>query len=856
MLKNNFSLLFLPLILVGCSRSKEAPTLISRLQKIAPEEKVLHRALASTGADKCMHDIFTVETLRQEVAELEKKFSAGTKVTGIWKHLNLEDLPIPQANFLKKYGDKLGDVVNPDSIDYAGTTDVPSIYNRIYGKENHVAGYVHYLWYLKFGHMLAADNEVYHSYNVTKKGEYNGKTFSVSAYLYNDKELYGLWKLTRMLKGAYTNLTHMVEVQRLPRGERFEDAGAMTCGLAWSNGYIILQDGCLSVYENMDSGYLYAAVSHEMSHQVDFFQGRNIYKSSYRSQQQDYLDLAGFILNEYKDENEKTVKQWAHKPGAKMITSYGGSSPAENFAETLAYFRVDGNHTKGMITKEHLDFTSLNYFSSKYFDSASLMKAWVSENSTELARIAFDAVVNCSESSKKYASTFFKRDDFSVPLLPTMLNCLGSKATEASLKLRAKIKVKEPEACKAFISVNEKVEWESAFKPQLISLMSGYLSELQKDQTYLAKIQSFYDELSDRTLATKAYLDCYGEESEEGCFENAVTLLALKKVEPLNLPDDHAQELAGLYLSQHSYPNTQQNLLSFYRDFVVSHKAITDKVAEELWSQCLALPQNDDETPTGKYLSLEGGYMVSSLYNCLNLQFPEKIKDIVRDLSVEGMKVQHPKEEIILNEKVIPELQQALKELYTKHREEEVKAAIIFEESDEGKLRKELQSDFSWVKNVLDSEKINSDCQKIALDKISFNVLYHMKRPLFSKLITQSCEAIHTSSEFNEWLEESKSVFESKALDGLDDKIMEKGNAQAKVCIQKYPMDTNLNRIKFKKEREACLIDEWSNIEAGALKEFENDPLVIKFKIDLSAMKSKLDAGRRRLQLKVIKEHF
>jgi hypothetical protein len=79
---------------------------------------------------------------------------------------------------------------------------------------------------------------------------------------------------------------------------------------------------------------------------------------------------------------------------------------------------------------------------------------------------------------------------------------------------------------------------------------------------------------------------------------------------------------------------------------------------------------------------------------------------------------------------------------------------------------------------------------------------------------------------------------------------------KAKSCLVQYPVDTNVNRLKFKVDRENCLLGEWKQIEGTSIQEFETDPLVVKFKIDVSAVKLQLEVNRRRQQLKVMKEFF
>jgi hypothetical protein len=849
-MKRNKLLLFVALVSVGCSRTNDFPTLLSQLEKSAPDEKIAERKLANLAADQCLKDIFSVATLKSEIKELEKKHAAGTKVRGKWKHLNFEDLPIPQANFLKSYGARLGDLNDAEAFDYSQCKDLPCIFNKIYGKEDSVAGYVHYLWYLKMGNYLTAHNTVYGgSYRDIKPGIYNEKPLKVSDYLWSEDELYGFWRLSHMIKAPHTELRYLTEIQRVPRGEFFGFVGAMTCGLAWSHGIVSLQDGCLSTGTDAYPGTFYESVLHELTHQVDYHEGKKLNKS-YRSDSQDYLDLSKFILNEYKDEAGKTVRQWKHKEGIKLASSYAGTSPAENFAETIAFFRVDGSTTKNNISDEHWKFTS------KSFQKSDFIKSWMVTHSSLMAQLAFKAVGNCSNSSQGFASTFFKKTDFITPLLPSMINCLGAKATEISKEIQSKVKVSDPDGCKVLAAYSLSTDWDPTFKIEVNGLMNKYLNELQTDKAYFAKVQAFHDEIPNRTMANDAFLSCSEIASEESCYPKEVIRLALEKIAPLNLPASHAQDLAELYLENHSLSDTREYINGYYKAFVQSHRAQIQLDAKDAWSKCESVPLSDDLPPTGRYFSVGDGYMVSSIFNCLNVDYPETAKLIVRNLGVGDLKVRHPKEEVILYEEVLPELQKSLLDIYIQKRDSENKAALEYIQNDNGVLRKQMLSDFVWVKDVLNADNLKKDCQRIALAKIQFPLTYQLRSPVFGVFVENACTDIHLAPEYNKWLEESKSVFAEKSVSGLEKRIVELANIKAKGCLIQFPVDTNLNRIKFKKEREACLLGEWAPIEAAAITEFSADPLVIKFKVDVSAVKSQLEINRRRLQLRVIKENF
>ena len=854
MKKNNFTFLIILFLAVGCS--KHSPeSLLTKWEKTIEKDIPLERKFASSGEGQCFKSLFTVETLRSEIKALEKKITSKDKVKGSWKHLSLASLPLAQANFLKSYGEKLGDLKNKESIDFSSCSDVPCIFNKIYGKEDHVAGYVHYLWYLKLGHLLSADNMVPDQKSKIA-GFYNDKEFPLSAYLYSDKELFGLWRLTHMLKAPHTTLKYLTEVQRIPRGEAFEGRPSNVCGLASSAGWILLNDGCLSVSEGrQDTGYLYQAVTHEINHQIDYQEGRGT-SSFYRSEKKDYLDVSGLYLKEYVDAAGKQVRQWAHQPGIKLISSYAGTSPAENFAESLALYRVDGDHSKRAITDAHYKFVSKEYYQNRVFEKDALFKGWIKDYESDIGKSVFKAVVDCSTNKEVSKSTYFRASDFSSPTMPGMVSCLGASAVEISNDFKTKISLYEPDGCLAMTDYTHKGKWDINIKDHLRGAFDKYLSDLQSDKDYLARIQNYYSELNDKTLARESYIRCYAEENEETCFNAEVYKEAHKKAEILRLSPDQTKEMAEMYVSFHSFDKIKEETEKSYKAFVSSHQEIIRDEAEKVWDGCSAINQNDDESPTGRIFTVGDGYMISSMYNCLNATIPEGVKHAVRSLEVDGFTLQNAKEEIILSKEVRPSMVTMLQEMYRTQKDLELKRSLEAIEKDNGNVRKELLSDFSWITNVLSTDKIQSDCKIEGYKKLSFNPLYHLNSDLFGEYMSTRCRGISETKEFTEWLNNSKELFNDKVSTGLESKITEAGFMRADACLKDFPMDSAINKIRYRKQREACLIDEWPKLEEKILTEAMSDPLVIKFQMSKESLKEKLETNRRRLQVRIIKEKF
>lgn len=860
MKKNKYFFLILALSVLACSR-KSPHVLMSRWDSHkAVTSYVVERKLASAPHGQCLRDVFSVDTLKQEMKDLESKYAKGRAVSGRWRHLELNRLPVPQANFLKTYGSKIGDLKNPDSIDYSSCSDVPCIFNKIYDKEDDVAGYVHYIWYLRFGHMLSADNSVPMSFVNGKfppenPGIYHGRPFPLSSYLYNRQELYGLWRVSLMLKAPFTTLKNLSETQRIPRGQLFEDPGEnmdKACGLANSIGWIKLNDGCLSIWDSPDQGALYESVVHEFAHHIDFEEGKGS-TEFYRSHRKDYLNLAGFSEEEYA-EGTRIIKRWVQKPNSKNVSPYAGTFPHENFAETLAYFRTDGQKAIENVSSEQFSFTSTKYFSGQAFNNDSLFKDWLVKNKVDSDREIFKAVIDCHSNSGNFRSNYFTASDFSTPVLPAFLHCIGQRAAPVADSIRAKVLISEPESCNLLKDENEK-KWKKELKKFLISSFDFYLKELSKDPEYLQRIQKFYAELSDPKLAREAYLDCYRDRDEAACFKKDIFIKALDNALLLNMTSEQTQEVALLYISQHPFEVTKNEVLQIYRTMVDSQKDQIKNAASSSWATCRDIPHNDTLPPTGNIFRVSNGYLVSSFYNCLNLNLPTNLRDVVRNITFEGAKTSHAKEELLLLSEVRPIFLNHLKDFHARDKEKEsIQIRKYLENEGEG-IRAKILSDLSWVKNVNSERILLSECKKQAMRIIDFNAIYHIKNEVFSSFVeTSACQAINKTPQFEALVNKIRE--ERSILNSVEEKIMAAGIERAKICIQKYPVDNVFNKIRYLRAREACLIDDWSILEEDVLSSMVDLPDVKRLRISKEMMRGRLQEQRRRIQAIVMREYF
>ncbi len=849
------NLLWASLLVLGACTKNAPELLITKWEKKAtPPERTLLRTLASSQ-NQCMRDVFNVETLKAEVRDLEARFTRGRAVSGRWKHIELSTLPVAQGNFLKTFGRELGDLSNSDAFDFSSCTDVPCIINRIYGKGDDVHGYVHYIWYLKFGNLLAADNKVPMQRSMSA-GQHAGKAIPFANYLFDEKELYGFWRLSYMLKAPHTTLRYLTQIQRIPRGEKFEGEDlAAACGLAYSNGFITLTDACLTFDPNsQDNGWMYQAVTHELSHQLDFEEGRGSL-SGRRSARQDYLTLSGLIMAEYVDAQGKPQRGWQVKPDGKVVSDYAKTNPTENFAESVAVFRVDGPRAKAGLADDHYRFVSSSYYQNREFTIPALMANWIQDSNGELSQDILKAVADCSRPGATGRSQYFRRADFSPAIPASVLGCISESASRISAELRGKVVMKTAEGCDVLARSDYRESWNSLVKEHLQIAFQRHLHQAGQDPQYTARLQTFIQDLNDPTLARTAYLNCYKEADENACYREELQKRTMDRLKALNLPDAETVELLNMYILGHPFETVREDTVKLYQAFVQENLERIRTSAQETWAGCRSLSHSDTAPPSGRVFTVGDGYLISSFFNCLNAGIPDNVKELIQTFRVDGDRVENSSEEKILTAEVLPQFVRILRGYYDTEKATEIASATRLMREDGGETRRKLLADLSWVKSVIDPRQVLADCKVQGYKVIGPPLLYNLPATVFGDFLErEACHNISAAEQFGAWIESSQAELRGRATSDLDGKMLEFGQRLADECLQEFPSSNIINRLLYRRSREACFMNRWSNAESRMITETLSNPVIQRLNLNRSAIEARLAQIRPGLQQRIISQ--
>ena len=666
------------------------------------------RSFAADGSSKCMRDLYTVENLKKEITELEESLDTN-RITGSWKHIDLSTLPTPAALFLKNYADKLGDANAP--VTFEGCADVPCLYNTLYATPDGIAGLVHYLWYLRTGTYLAADNSV-PGQQSPSPGQYNGTSFTLNEYLFDEDELYGFWRLGKMLRAPHATLTYLKEVQRVPRGERMEGRMASACGLSHSDGWITLTDQCLEVYRRSDSGYFFPAVIHEINHQVDFEDGKRFNDELYRSHRQDFLSLSGFELKEYRDSSGAIVRQWMLKPGSRLVTAYAQGSPQENFAELLSYYRVEGDKTVTKVEKDSYDFAGA-YYQNKKFESQSIADAWVQSAVSGRVKDVIRTVITCADPE-----------------------CLSRELTLIAEAEVGRIRSEEVDGCSVLsnplIGQTLPLKIQEGLKSAADEFSAESTPEIRE------KLAASFDDFMKPAAAYESFFACHFSGQE--CYDQE--LKNRKKME-LDAFGDFSDRMLGVYEWAWPFDGVQKEVTTFYQSLLSSREGVMKKKADELWDSCKAIPQSDSQPPQGTDYIVKDGYMMSSFYNCLNRGFVSMVNSSLDAVKLREFSPKNTQERSFITGLLRTRMTSIVDDKLRSGRATEIRYRDAFVQQQSAWHYNTMRSNRWWVpRGRVDQATLESACKAAGVQLIGGDIFFHLKKDLYKDLLEKTCKGI------------------------------------------------------------------------------------------------------------------
>lgn len=773
---------------------------------------------AGPAAASCRSELFSLDEVKREALHYEAQLESERKLTGTWKHLSLGQLPVAQAKFLKAVGTKFGDLNNAAGVDVSACEDAPCVVNAVYKSVDGLEGWATYLWYLKMGSVLSFKNKVFEQKDA-RGGVYGDVAYPLSDYLFSREELYAFWRMSHALPTTYKTLTDLKEIQRVPRKADIEGRGPLVCGLAYSQGYIVLNDGCLSFSLSKDSGFIYEGTTHEMSHQIDYHWGkRNGSGSFYYSDNGAWQAAGGWTINEYRDETtQQMVRQWASSlKNEQFVRDYARTSPVEHFADTAAYYRYEGETTKRKVPSEVYAILKNSVYEQQDFDPAGLLSQFKASALQVFSSDVFRAVAACEENAASRASDpIIPASSFPFAVGVEMRRCLGGHLQALVEQAVVDAKLQHVDGCRMLRVPQRLSEYKQKIQDEFLTQIVGHIRTSRENQDYFNRLREFYKNLDQRVVPLRLMTGCYGDLDEKKCYHDAIDdllseLIPVDMVQAENLQAD----LRKMFLEANRFEAVKVETIKVHQDFIFTQSALINESVKKLWTSCRALPLTDHDAPVSGPLSLGEGWMASSQYNCLNGDITKEVRSAVGEMSFEQLGVTEGKEGMLLYDLTLPLFVKELRQLYeydsqaeeTRIEKTKFESRTLFDQA--------LKTDFSWARRP--GSYLQQDCEIEAFKALPQDFRYHKRTEVFTPLARSYCQALVKSPEFVSWMNTQRVFIEEQLISEFMTSIQRRSDERVEGCLEKYPINNIFQSVWNKKKCRRCYMENWQALEDGA----------------------------------------
>jgi hypothetical protein len=170
-------------------------------------------------------------------------------------------------------------------------------------------------------------------------------------------------------------------------------------------------------------------------------------------------------------------------------------------------------------------------------------------------------------------------------------------------------------------------------------------------------------------------------------------------------------------------------------------------------------------------------------------------------------------------------------------------------------FKDKLEANFDWAASST-IERFASDCQKQGLSFMTSTQRYSETPTIYLPSLKYICTQIESSPAYQVWLKSQGASVELNLSNEVMIKLETQGEELAQRCLKDFPVDSQLNRLRFKTKRDSCLTENWSSLEATLMDEAKKIPLVERLNLSLDALNTRLSLERRKLQLKIMKKYF
>jgi len=792
------------------------------------------------GESVCLKDRAGLAELASEVGRREREIAtAGSpRVT----------LPPPFSGFqgssaAKQYLATFAEsaILRGSDVNYSGCTTLPCIINRIYGvSDTSLVGLQVYWFWLKTGYSLSTSNVVPRL--TLPQGIPRGD------YLFQPNELTAFWLLSHTLPAPFLRSPSLQTLYRVPRRYTFADQGV--CGIASGSrqeGMIRLSDSCLSLSSQGNgilTDFFYSAVTHEIAHRIDFFLGQTGVISL--SDQPEWLGFSGWQSVSVIDSTGTYQQQWRSDPAKEgFVRDYAGSSPAEDFAESAAYFRFNSEKLK-RIAPQKSAYMKRTLFEDRDYSEADLWAHYLKLVSTKVASSTPGLLRKCfSEDSSATPSDLSSRPnsaEFGIAVeflrpfhLPERTQrCIAQELLDTMKGQMDLLRRDEWEACDLFAGASSA----QLIQESLVTVKNSFERDLGETEA-MADIlvaqrelrEAIELELDPREAAiqcsylNKSSIEALTEARE--CHKLAVTARFEEVGAPFanRLGLSRYQSERDLYLERNGYDRALGQVYDIYDLIFGQIQPYVRRQGGTLWKECLD-DQRSEVEPVAveketRLIRVSGGthYVDPVFLGCLNAGLSARVSPMV-SATLSRLGLGSPSiaaMDLMANRYIARPLISQIEALIQSaaSAEEESLKDLLQGASDQ--FLTTLLGELSWVR-LRDSEETRiALCQEKFWEQFRERTqsLVEGKQWRFATpakavqfALEAACMSASASSVVDERVRALAAEVKSVSLQKLESDVVQLGEAAGRACKAKNPGTTRT----YRERRKTCLERAWPGV--------------------------------------------
>ena len=294
--------------------------------------------------------------------------------------------------------------ISTEGIQFEGCTDLQCVIKRVYlaggytqEESSEAAVRIHY-FYLKTGYVLSIRNRFPMRGGSRGLGLSQNRDIPLREYLFTPEELKQFVALSHMLNERhFFQLPTLSSLHRIPQSLLL-DGRENLCGLASRRGdFGMIRYSGYCLQDLLSSNPQFVGTSstlllHEWSHSLAFalpYEVSSQGGSVSFEEGADWSVLSGWereIVMDASADGERPVPRWRATPGEGrdgFVSSYAATSPAEDFADTLAFFRINPDFA-GVVSPRKSEFISRRFFAGRKFNINGLAQHYQTELGREL----------------------------------------------------------------------------------------------------------------------------------------------------------------------------------------------------------------------------------------------------------------------------------------------------------------------------------------------------------------------------------------------------------------------------------------------------------------------------------------